>query len=401
MSVFAKVLSGLGGSRPPGLRASRDLLGRADAARDSRDCAAAAALYEEALANQPGMAAIHIQAGHMFKETGRFQEAERHYLEASRLTPDDPDLALQLGHFYKVSGRPIERDAAYRRALELRPGWAPPRHELAEIRRAEEPPPLDPAWAAAKTDPGCLAPELAPRLTIEAAQPRAKGVYIARLGALRERGPWGLINTLRGVEAIRGHCMASSPISELRVELDDTLLSVSPVEVIPLVEGSDVRTKYVFNVWVDVSEVAPGPHRIALRLGTDGREVCVHVQHVIVAPSRTEAEFPDSDSVVELAPGDRRSAEAQIRGRASVVRSARRSLLPRPIRNVLVVRSDQLGDLVVSIPALRRLRALFHDARLVALLTAANAELAATLAIFDEIIVVDFPDDPTEAASAS
>jgi ADP-heptose:LPS heptosyltransferase len=39
---------------------------------------------------------------------------------------------------------------------------------------------------------------------------------------------------------------------------------------------------------------------------------------------------------------------------------------------------------------------MFPAARLVALLTAAGADLAGTLGIFDEIVVVDFPDDPLE-----
>ena len=75
---------------------------------------------------------------------------------------------------------------------------------------------------------------------------------------------------------------------------------------------------------------------------------------------------------------------------------ARRALLTEPIRNVLVVRADQLGDLVISIPAMRRLREMFPAARLVALLTAAGADLAGTLGVFDEIVVIDFPDDPAE-----
>jgi ADP-heptose:LPS heptosyltransferase len=52
--------------------------------------------------------------------------------------------------------------------------------------------------------------------------------------------------------------------------------------------------------------------------------------------------------------------------------------------------------MVCSIPAMRRLRELLPSAHIVGLLTSANAELAQTLALFDEIIVVDFPDDRAE-----
>jgi ADP-heptose:LPS heptosyltransferase len=57
---------------------------------------------------------------------------------------------------------------------------------------------------------------------------------------------------------------------------------------------------------------------------------------------------------------------------------------------------DQLGDMVLSVPALRRLRELLPEARLVGLLSLANAELAKTLNLFDEIVAVDFPDDEWE-----
>src|SRR5262249_12092854 len=57
---------------------------------------------------------------------------------------------------------------------------------------------------------------------------------------------------------------------------------------------------------------------------------------------------------------------------------------------------DQLGDMIVSIPALRRLRKLLPRARLVGLLSPANAELAETLNLFDEVIPIDFPEDEWE-----
>jgi ADP-heptose:LPS heptosyltransferase len=52
--------------------------------------------------------------------------------------------------------------------------------------------------------------------------------------------------------------------------------------------------------------------------------------------------------------------------------------------------------MVASVPALRRLRELLPEARFVGLLGVANAELAKTLHLFDEVIVIDFPDDEWE-----
>lgn len=45
-----------------------------------------------------------------------------------------------------------------------------------------------------------------------------------------------------------------------------------------------------------------------------------------------------------------------------------------------------LGDLVVTVPALKRLRALVPDARLIGVVSKANRDLAATLGFFDEMV---------------
>jgi ADP-heptose:LPS heptosyltransferase len=401
MTAFARLLQTirLSASREGGARTrvARAFVARADAERDKRNYRAAAELYEAALGAEPGMAAIHIQCGHMFKEAGALADAESHYLEARRLSPDDADLALQMGHFYKVAGRPEEAEAAYGRSAELSPGSSAPLRELAEVRRVSRPPALDSAWSSVgPVGADGLVPELAPRTVDESGRSFIDSVHIRRLGARRERTPWGLINTLRGVEALRGYCISSLPIRTLRISLDGTIVGEAAVEAFPLDSDSGVQRKFVFNAWCDFSGFSPGPHRITLQFLDEQKEIRRHSEHVVVARPFTEAEFPDSDGVVELSAEDARSPESQIRARQSVVRAARRTLLPRPPRNVLVMRTDQLGDLVISVPALRRLREILPEARLVGLLTSANAEIAASLGLFDEIIVIDFPDDPLE-----
>jgi tetratricopeptide (TPR) repeat protein len=105
-------------------------LRQADATRDAKQYRAAASLYEQFLALSPNDAAIHIQCGHMLKESGDLARAEFHYERAKELTPDDPDLALQFGHFYKIAGRLDEAEDAYRRAIELAPDWPEPAIQL-------------------------------------------------------------------------------------------------------------------------------------------------------------------------------------------------------------------------------------------------------------------------------
>ena len=378
-----------------GSQTAERLLERADKERDGRQYQAAALLYEQVLGIRPDNAAIHIQCGHMFKEAGDLVPAERHYLAARTLSPDDPDLALQLGHFYKVAGRPEECLAAYRRAADLRPDWQEPLRELAEFRRRTEAPKPDEAWTG-QPDAARLVPELVPRGADAGRRSFLDCVHIRRLGARQERSPWGMMSTLRGVEAVRGYCISSVPIDTLELLLDGACIDTSPVQAVPLGDTALVRRKYVFNVWIDVSAASLGLHMITLRFTASGREIRRHAEHVVIGPPYSEATLPGCDGVVELSADDPRPPEAQIRARPSVVRPARRTLLAEPPRNVLVLRTDQLGDLVTSIPALQRLRDIVPGAHLVGLLTSANAELAETLRLFDEIIVVTFPDDELE-----
>jgi ADP-heptose:LPS heptosyltransferase len=79
-----------------------------------------------------------------------------------------------------------------------------------------------------------------------------------------------------------------------------------------------------------------------------------------------------------------------------MVRRVERRILPDPVRTILVQRVDQLGDLVCSVPAIRRLREIFPEAKLVGLLTPANATLAERLGLFDEIVTAAFSESVVE-----
>ncbi len=372
-------------ARIPASPAGR-LIDRADTARDAGRYHAAANDYEAALQLAPDNAAIQIQCGHMRKETGDLDAAEAHYLHAARLTPDDPDLALQLGHFYKVAGRLTAAEAAYRQALALQPGWADPAGELAALLRTT-------ARRLGTLDDDGLVPELAPRTPEELRRTYVDRIEIRRLGARSERAFGGVWKALRGVEAIRGFCISSVPLHELHILLDGQTIHREALQAADLGGG---HGKHVFNVWHDFSGYPGGLHDIELRFTGPARGVRAHREQVVVMPALTEADHPGSDGVVDPpAPGGPPLAEA-INARPSVVRPAARALFAVPPRNVLVLRTDQLGDLVTSIPAMQRLRELLPDARIVGLLTAANADLARTLGVFDEVIAIDFPDDPAE-----
>lgn len=395
------------------------LIALGNAARDAKRYTAAAFLYDEALRIEPANVAIQVQCGHMFKEAGDLANAEAHYLRAAELRPDDPDLALQLGHFFKVAGRIRDAAYAYRKASELKPGWDEPVGELAALRRhgwlAATPLPPEPngpdGRGTARADPKTFAnevealelvagndrlvPEIVPRKPHQMVHPHSEGINLRRFGK-RERSHWGMMMTFRGVEAIRGFCISATPITEVQVLLNGLAIHRGPVRggyTIAYERDNADLLKYVFNIWLDFSGYANGRYDLELRLSSPHRDARIHRESIVIEEPLTEEQHPDSDGIVSLPATDGRMAIEQINARPSIVRAAPRAALPATPRNVLILRTDQLGDMVTSIPAMRRLRELLPHAKLVGLLTSSNAEFAATLGLFDEIVVVEFPDD--------
>src|SRR5216683_7718272 len=111
-------------------RRARQLINKADRARDVGNYAAAAGLYRRALAFDPRRIDIRVQLAHMLKELTRFGEAEAAYRQALAQLPDDGDLHLQLGHLLKLLGRTEEAIAAYSSAHRLSPARGVPAAEL-------------------------------------------------------------------------------------------------------------------------------------------------------------------------------------------------------------------------------------------------------------------------------
>jgi ADP-heptose:LPS heptosyltransferase len=373
---------------------ARRLIARANAARDARQYGVAAALYQEALRFNPANARIRIQCGHMLKEAGDIVGAEEQYERAAIDLPNDADLALQTGHLHKMAGQPELAEAAYARALILQPGWREAERELATVGGIQSE--SDSKWTSQHDGPDWVIAELLPRG--DAIDPLVDRniLRLFRMGGRRTHSRWGDLKVLRGIEAIRGYRLAPSALSEVRLLIDGELVHSQPLLAYPVEGSGPAQTKYVFNIWFDFSSVTIGRHAIELAfIDPAGRRVRRHRETMLVAPPPAESAYPDSDAFVSV-PVGASSIEDAINARPSMIRTVERALLPDPAKTILVQRVDQLGDLVCSVPAIRRLRTLFPAARLIGLMTPANVALAEHLALFDEIVTVDFHEDPIE-----
>ena len=317
---------------------------------------------------------LRIQAGHMFKEAGDLAAAEEQYLAAVAELPDDADLALQMGHFCKVAGRFSDAVGWYRRADELQPGWAEPLRELDRLG----------ALTGNYASPGMAHQGGAPALDHRPVFVEPLDVVVLRHfgGTPLWSEPKG-VTALRGVEAIRGICMSTATLAHAELRVDGVRVADAPLSVAQGTPG-DAR-KHVFNIWYDFTGVERGMHRIEVRLVGEGEGERKAWRDAFVGVPLHEADHPDSDAVVDGPQDPGISLDSWLHERPSMARAARARFLASPLKCILVVRADQLGDMVVSVPALRRLRALAPEARIVGLVTPANADLALSLGLFDAV----------------
>ena len=375
----------------PTRRIAHGLISRANQARDLGRFAEAAPLYEEALRLLPNLGGIHVQAGHMRKEIGDFDAALIHYHNAQKLMPNDADLALQLGHFFNRTGRHVEAVDAYRKALRLDPQASDAIKAIEALGRSARLTAFgysehaEASWEQAIR--AGLVPELLPEHSIPATKERDR-IVLKRAGGRPETGPWGDHPTIHGVGAVRGYLISRERFDTLTISLDGHSITTERPSHRLLPDDS---VEHIFNAWIDTAGHEPGLRRLSISFAKGDLPGPSKELPVVVVNGVQEAAALERDDIIAPAQGGRAELDNWIRSLPSEVRSVRPPAAPLSPRTILVLRMDQLGDLVVSVPALKRLRELTDGAKLIGLLTPANAELATSLNLFDEVLVANFP----------
>ncbi|MBB2204864.1 glycosyltransferase family 9 protein [Gluconacetobacter takamatsuzukensis] len=392
----------------------RDILRRAEAAREQKRYVVAAELYEEVLRCGGVTAGTLLQAGHMHKEARDFPAAEERYLQADALDADNKEILLQLGHFYKTVGRFKDAERYYQRSLIVAPDWDEPRRELKnlrssfELQREEERQQIEAEKLLLARGDEIDNPTLNPLVDPEIFARSKDELYIEHREAfvftrngLNQITRWGRGATVRGVDCLRGYIVSDILYTHIEIFLDGKRIYKGDLIAAPQRREKTNRNikKYVYNAWIDFSDVSRGWHDLVFRavnIRGDMREgVDWRRDRIIVADPVDSVLFGDSDGVVAPPdPNSSRSLVEQINGRPSVVHKCSPNSLPFKPKHIAVLRPDQLGDMVVSVPALMRLKEIFPDTKITGLLSHANEGLARTLGVFDDIVIVDFPDDP-------
>ena len=377
----------------------------------------AAELYEDAIHLGKPSTGLVLQCAHMFKEAREFSQADRYYRRALQMAPEDSEIQIQLGHFYKTIGRYIDAEHHYRQAVRINPHWREAQRELDGITYSEE------INLERKRISGEDRPELSynpenckeisnvssiideslfPVPDDELHSAYEEGFVFSRNGQ-DQTTKWGSGLTLRGIDALRGHIISRVPYLYIEIFVDGE--SVYKENLIPYKipgKNNEGLSKYIYNAWIDFSKFSFGWHELVFRAvnvhgkveeGKDWRR-----ERVIIAPRVPVGAFEECDNIA--APLDSSSSLSiveQINNRPSVIHAASTKSLPlKDVKTIAVLRPDQLGDMVITVPALLQLREIFPHAKIVGLLSFANEGLAKTLNVFDEIILLNFPDDPVQ-----
>ncbi|UMM63559.1 glycosyltransferase family 9 protein [Aristophania vespae] len=395
------------------------LLDQANQARDNKDYATASFLFDEIISVDQDNYALLLQSGHMHKENRQFANAEARYLKCLDLKPSDPEIYIQLGHFYKTIGRYIEAKKYYEQATQRRENWDDARNELnnivhtieykrelaKELQRNgselsktlsdEELEDLDLFVSNGLIDPAFF-PKTRDDIYID-----HRDAFVFVRNGLDRVTKWGRGQTVQGVDAIRGYIVSDKPYFSIEIYVDSELVFRGPLTLAPQrrEKSNPHIKKYAYNAWIDFSKFKRGWHDIVIKaMGIKGEAnegVDWRRERIIVADPLPVRLHADCDGIIDnIDYGSSLSLVEQINKRPSIVHKASSKSFTGPINNIAVLRADQLGDMTASVPALKQLRQLCPDAHITGLISPASEVLARSLNVFDEIVILNFPDDP-------
>lgn len=389
-------------------RWSRKAIGRwiirqANSKRNAAYWREAGQLYRAALIFVPDRHDVAVQAGNCFKEAGLYDLALRHY-EKAEDSEQRAEALLQKGDTLARGGAASEAIGALEQAVELG-------HLRADARLSE----VAQFGLIGSTGLKGVAPRLNQplaerfllnRLTRGRNKDRrwlgsldrtthvklgGPGVFwrdhiaFTQVGWLKVRNQGRSEPLLTGVVAVRARIVSSAALANVQLLIDGRpIAEADPVQVSAHSSG---RRLYSVNIWLDAAALPVGRQSLALTAMdvAGGKQIIKTIANILRTPK--DFSVADSDAFVASSShpiiGD---AAVDVASRPAEIRSAARRLIEAPVRDILVMRVDQLGDLSASLPALRRLRAMFPSARITALVAPGLVELVQATGCCDEVL---------------
>lgn len=371
------------GARAARLRFGRPFLERANRHRDRAEWFEAAVGYRRALEWLSWRHDLYVQLGNCLKELGDYRSAVNAY-RAVETDEHRAEAARQIAETDRLASFDALPNAAGDRpdgcATEPLAPWN------GRIRAADLPNRIVLDAVESRRRLGTLGGDLD---TI-AADRRLNHptIILDQVGAMALTRDGISEPLLAGVVAVRARIAALPQLETVELWLGEvsgaTFLSREPVRSI---HQDSALALHVLNAWIDSARLPPGRHWLEVRAGDYAPATGLFV--TVGDPAAPATGFDQSDAYVPSAGiGDEDPATALL-ARPAEARPAARSLFDRPIKSVLAIRADQLGDVSMSLPALARLRALFPEARLSVLVQPAVRAVIEASGLTDEVLTVD------------
>lgn len=374
----------------------------ADRARDRRAWERAARLYGWALRWAPYREDLAVQAGNCLKEAGRFDQALAAY-EGVASPAQRPEALFQSGDALQRAGRKEAAIAAFTSAAELgHPGAFSRRREiLGDADRGKAPnvpalghnfPVLDRplsehAFPDRLTANGSGDRRWLASLDLATHEPATDHgvrwephVEFIQVGALRLERGGDMEPLLTGVVAVRGRIVSARRLVWVDLRLGHNV--VASAEQTLVKQHAPDRWLYIVNIWLDCDRLKPCRETLTLTAADTEGHVLSSGRTVNVTRTPPAFDAGDSDAFVPSPAFAYDDLTAEICARPAVVRPAARSVFPGAIKRILVMRVDQLGDVSATLPAMQRLREVFPDAELTALVPPGLAGIVEASGLF-------------------
>jgi ADP-heptose:LPS heptosyltransferase len=380
---FARMLAAA--SKPVRLWIGRPHVRRADTFRSQSEWIEAVIGYRRGLEWLPWREDLKIQIGNCLKEYGDYRGAVKAY-SSVRGSQHRPEAMKQIAHANRLAGTAI---LPY--AMAESPG---------ELIGEEDDMPL----------PALTARLLPNRMKLESEGERnwlgalgrtdhravrARGnvhpsIVLDQVGALSMDRDGVQEPLLAGIVAIRARIVSPVPLETVEIHLDDgtTRQCIATVPVTPVERGGAKLRLHVLNAWIDGAKLPRGRHWLSVEAG---RWVPSHGLFVnVIEVGELGTDLASSNSFVP-SPADGQAPDMAVVAAPAELRPAARSLFDRPIRSILAVRVDQLGDVSASLPAVARLRELFPEARVTMLVQPGVRAVIEASGVAEEVVTVALP----------
>jgi len=368
----------------------------ANAHRDQAGWADAASLYLQGHALMPWRSDLLVQAGNCRKEAGDLAEAVKLYRRAADDPRQSPEAGKQIRDVDRRAARLWEQD-----------GYG--HHPCPTV----DGPPFGPAQEidAASFIAGQIAVipnqyvrrlgELSrvPSATRQHMDPTngrplsySAQLAILQIGNFRLDRDDGRQPLLTGVVALRVKVVSYAEAQAIRISLDaETIVD----DTLRLVQRySDGRYLSIANIWIDSGLYREGRRTLRVEAVLEDGSTLSRTYLVTLAAMPPTFALSGSDSFVPSPTTTYTDIATEVGDRAAIVRNTGDMVTADAVTSVLAIRIDQLGDLSSSLPALRRLREIYPQAHLTALVASSLSDIVVASGLVDEVIGLTTSYDP-------